>query len=286
MVKAALRAASIDILVGIGQKVGVIFGVGRIDVAFVGEEDAVLRSVDVVDAADAHAQEAEEVGGLGPELFGVLKGGEEEYVGLNDVFADFVVCECVGHGGEVVVTVETFSDGGLFAGERFVIVAFLELVLGLVVKAGERHVLDTVFDEAGEGELGDGDVSFFADVVEEHGGDELVGDVVVVDGESVADHGERMDDVGLAVVAGLTFVPVDHIAEGAEADVHVAADKNAAKESDGGANVLEATDEGGEGRGRLVRSAGADWRLTGTDRLGRGGAFSRSVRFNDGIARA
>lgn len=274
-------------LVGINQKVRVIFGVGRIDVAFVGEEDAVLRGVDVVDTADAHAQEAEEIGGFGPELFGVLEGGEEKHVGLDDVFADFVVCERVGHGGEVVVTVETFADGGLFAGKKFVIVALLELVLGLVVKAGERHVLDAVFDEAGEGELGDRDAGVFADVVEEHGGDELVGDIVVVNGESVTDHGERVDDVGLAVVAGLTFVPVDHIAEGAKADVHATANENAAEESDSRIDVLEATDEGGgqAGAGRLVGSGRAGWWLTGADRLGRGGALSGGVKLNDGIAR-
>ncbi len=49
--------------------------------------------------------------------------------------------------------------------------------------------------------------------MEELDGDKLVGDVGVVDGHGVADHGERVDDVGLAVTAGLTGVVLLHVAK-------------------------------------------------------------------------
>lgn len=79
--------------------------------------------------------------------------------------------------------------------------------------------------------------------MEEEGGDEDVGNILVIDRDGVANHGERMDDVGLSVATGLTFVMFHHVTEGTEADLHTTADENAPQESHGRINILEATDE-------------------------------------------
>ena len=118
-----------------GQEVRVILSVGSVDERRVGEPDLVGESVDVVETADAGAEETEEVGGFGPELLAVLEGGQEEQVGLDDVFADFVLGESGRHGGEVVVTVEAFADGGFLALKQLVIEALFQLILGLIVEA-------------------------------------------------------------------------------------------------------------------------------------------------------
>ncbi len=64
-------------LVGVSEKIRIVDGVGRIDETFVGELDMVGERVNIVDAADAHTQETEEVGGFRPEVFGAFEGGEK-----------------------------------------------------------------------------------------------------------------------------------------------------------------------------------------------------------------
>ncbi len=49
--------------------------------------------------------------------------------------------------------------------------------------------------------------------MEELDGNELIGDVGVVDGHGVANHGERVDDVGLTVAAGLAGMMLLHVTE-------------------------------------------------------------------------
>lgn len=125
------------VLGGIGEKVEIVFSVGWVDEALVGKLDAVIESIKIIDAADAHAEESEEVGGFGPEIFGTLQSGKEEAVGFDDVFANLIIGKGGGHGGEIIETVETLTDGGLLALEEFVVIALFELILRFVVKTGK-----------------------------------------------------------------------------------------------------------------------------------------------------
>ena len=65
-----------------------------------------------------------------------------------------------------------------------------------------------------------------------------------------------MDNVGLAVAAGLPSVALLHIAESKQAVLHVAADEQTAEESEGGVDILKATDKIGLGQGHAVRARG------------------------------
>lgn len=92
------------------------------------------------------------------------------------------------HSGEVIEAIETFTDNGVLVLGEFAIVALLKLVFGFVVKAGERHIFDTVLNDAVEGKLVGGDAGIFTDVVEKEGGSKFIGNVGVVDGDGLADH--------------------------------------------------------------------------------------------------
>lgn len=200
-------------LVGVGEKIRIVGGVGRIDEAFVGELDMVGERVNIVDAADAHTQETEEVGGFRPEVFGAFEGGEKQEVGFDNVLADFVFFKGGRHGGKVVVTVKTFADGGFFAFKELVVVTTFETILGLIIEAGERHVFDAVFDDTGEGKFVDRNAGIFTDVVEELDGNKLISDVGVVDGHGVTNHRKRVNNVGLTVAAGLAGMMLLHVTE-------------------------------------------------------------------------